>query len=136
MTAIQLVKDFYNSDLANDSTIVSKFFHKDCELHWTSSHGFSLLKFNDISNFFEGTRKSYDALRFEFTHLIEMNEYVTTRHTLFAHTIESPDSEIALAHFSALWEVKDNKLYRGFEISHKVDETDLVSMNSYKEIKI
>ena len=110
MSAKQLVKSFYDSDLANDPNVVSVYFHKECELHWTSSQGFMLLKYNDIEDFFKGTRQSYNNLRFEFTHFIESIQFVTTRHTLFAHTIESPDSEVVLAHFSAIWEVKEGKL--------------------------
>ena len=136
MSAKELVKAFYESDLANDSTLVPKFFHIDCELHWSSSHGFMLLKYNDIVDFFEGTRKSYTSLRFEFTHLIEADMSVITRHTLFGHTIEDPDSEIVLGHFSTIWEVKDDKLYRGYEISQQGDESDIKSMSSYAEIKL
>ncbi len=136
MSSKQLVKAFYDSDLANDSSIVSEFFHKDCELHWTSSHGFALLKYIDVVTFFDGIRKSYNNLRFEFTHIVEANEFVATRHTLCGNTIEDPDLEISLGHFSALWEVKNHKLYRCYEISQKVDENDSVSMNSYQEIKI
>ena len=61
---------------------------------------------------------------------------MTTRHTLFANLIEDPESEVIVAHFSAIWEVKDDKLYRGYEISHLADESDVKSMKSYKEIKI
>ncbi|MFP4846782.1 nuclear transport factor 2 family protein [Winogradskyella sp. PE311] len=136
MSAKEIVRAFYNSDLANDSGVVSKFFHPDCELHWSSSQGFSLLKYNDIVNFFEGTRKSYHSLRFEFTHLIEANNTVITRHTLLANTIENPDTEVSLARFSAIWEIKDNKLYRGYEISQLADENHDKAMDSYAKRKV
>ncbi|MFC0605642.1 nuclear transport factor 2 family protein [Winogradskyella pulchriflava] len=133
MTSGQIVKAFYDSDLANDPKVVSKFFHKECELHWTSSQGFILLKFNDINAFFKETRESYNNLRFEFTHFIEAGNFVTTRHTLFCNTIENPDHELVLAHFSAIWEVKDVKLYRCYEISHLADENNELSMKSYSK---
>ncbi|BAO77431.1 nuclear transport factor 2 family protein [Winogradskyella sp. PG-2] len=136
MSAKELVKAFYDSDLANDSFVVPTFFHQDCELHWSSSNGFSLLKYDDIVSFFEGTRKSYDNLRFEFTHLIEVDDSVITRHTLFVNTIENPDSEIVLARFSTIWEVKDNKLFRGYEISQFADETHTKAKDSYAERKL
>lgn len=136
MSAKELVKAFYDSDLANDASVVPEFFHKKSELHWTSSQGFMLLKYDDIVNFFKGTRKSYTDLRFEFTHFIEAGDSVTTRHTLFGNTIENPDTEVILAHFSTIWEVKGGKLYRGYEISHQSDENDSVSMKSYAERKI
>lgn len=136
MSAKEVVKAFYESDMANDTKIVSNFFHKECELHWTSSQGFLFMDYKGMENFFKGTRRSYTSLRFEFTHFIESNEFVTTRHTLYGNTIENPDSETVLAHFSSIWEVKDDKLYRGFEISQQADESDMESMASYKEIKL
>lgn len=136
MSAKEVVKAFYESDLANDAKVVSKFFHKDCELHWTSSQGFVLLNYKELKGFFKGTRQSYNSLRFEFTHLIEADNFVTTRHTLFGCTIENSDSETVLAHFSTIWEVKEGKLYRGFEISQQADESDSKSMTSYSEIKL
>ncbi|EPR70234.1 hypothetical protein ADIWIN_3590 [Winogradskyella psychrotolerans RS-3] len=136
MSAKKVVKAFYEADLANDATMVSKHFHKDCELHWTSSQGFTLLNYKDIETFFEATRQSYNSVRFEFTHFIGSGDFVTTRHTLFGSTIENPEAETAIAHFSTIWEVKDEKLYRGFEISQQADETDEKSVKSYREIKL
>lgn len=136
MSAKELVKAFYDSDIANDPETAPKFFHKNCELHWSSSHGFMLLKYNEIVDFFEGTRKSYNSLRFEFTHFIEADSTIVTRHTLFGNTIENPDSEVALARFSTIWEVKDGKLFRGYEISQQADETHTKAMGSYAERKI
>ncbi|NNE31176.1 MAG: nuclear transport factor 2 family protein [Winogradskyella sp.] len=136
MSAKELVKAFYEADLANDPNVVAQFFHQDCELHWTSSQGFMILNYNDLISFFEGTRQSYNNLRFEFTHLIESDSTVVNRHTVFANTIENPDNEIILAHFTTIWEVKDNKLFRGFEISQQADEKNSKSLASYSERKI
>ena len=88
MAPVDIVKAFYASDLANDPNVVSKFFHDDCELHWTSSQGFRILNHNDLEAFFSETRKAYENLRFEFTHLLESNSSVITRHTLFGSAIE------------------------------------------------
>ncbi len=136
MSAKELVKEFYDVDLANDASVVPNFFHKDCELHWTSSQGFALLKYNDILDFFKGTRESYESIRFEFTHLFEADSKVVARYTLFGNTIEDPDSEIIIAHFITIWKVKENKLYRGYEISQQADENNSESLKSYTERNI
>ena len=125
MSAKAIVKAFYDSDLANDDTVISKFFHKDCEMHWNSSQGFTLLKYQDIVAFFKGTRESYTNLRFEFTHFLENNNLVISRHTLYANTIENSDNEVGLAHFTSIWEVKDDKLFCCYEISQLFDEKTL-----------
>jgi hypothetical protein len=134
MKSIDIVKNFYDSDLANDETIVAKYFHKECELHWNSSHGYMLLKYNDIVTFFEGTRKAYNSLRFDFSHVLKEEQFVTSRYTLFANTIENPDEEVALAHFIAIWEVKDEKLYRCHEMSQQADQR-ILNSGSFKAVK-
>ncbi|WP_295830152.1 nuclear transport factor 2 family protein [uncultured Winogradskyella sp.] len=128
MSAKSLLENFYNSDIANNEALVNDFFHKDCELHWNSSNGFTLLKYDEVIAFFEGVRSSYNSLRFSHTHLLESGNYVTSRHHVYAQTIEQPNDEVLLAHFIALWEVKDNKLYRCYELSQLADEK---TINSY-----
>jgi len=135
MSPKEIVKAFYDSDMANDKSIVSRLFHKDCELHWNSSNGFTLLKYDDIEAFFKGIRESFNALRFQFSHILEDGNFVTSRHTLYAKTIETPDTEVALAHFIAIWEIKGEKIYRCHEVSQLTDEKAL-KINSYSEIKI
>lgn len=127
MPAISLLEKFYNADVTNNESLVEDFFHKDCELHWNSSNGFSLLRYDDILKFFEGVRASYNSMRFVHTHLFASGSQVTSRHHLYAQTIEQPNEEVLLAHFIAIWEVKDDKLYRCYEISQLADEQTLNS---------
>jgi len=135
MRAKEIINKFYASDFANDQNLVKSFFHKECVLHWNSRNGFMVLKYPEIDIFFEGTRQSYDHLRFEFSHILEDGNHVTVRYTLHANTIENPDEEIVLAHFTTIWEVKDGLLYRGFEISHLADDKS-VNSDSFQEQKI
>lgn len=135
MSSKEIVKNFYNSDLANDATVIPKFFHKDCMLYWNSSKGFNVLNYDDIVNFFSETRKAYNSLRFQLSHLLEEGQFVTSRHTLYANTIENPDEEVALAYFISIWEIKENLLYRCHEISQLADDS-LINSDSFNEIKI
>ncbi|RNC86293.1 MAG: nuclear transport factor 2 family protein [Winogradskyella sp.] len=127
MSPKSILEKFYNSDLANDPNVVQDFFHQECELHWNSSNGFALLKYKDIDAFFQGVRASYNNLRFVHTHLLESGDAVTSRHHLYAQTIEEPDEEVLLAHFIAIWEVKDGKLFRCYELSQLADDKTLSS---------
>ncbi len=135
MSPKQLVKSFYESDLANDPTLIPQFFHKDCIMHWNSSKGFEVLNYSEIVAFFKGINNSFYSLRFQISHLLQDGNFVTCRHTLFGCTIEDPDNEIPMAHFTAIWEVKDGKLYRCYEISQLTDEKALEA-HSFSENKI
>ncbi len=132
MSPKELLKRFYASDLANDSSLIPRFFHKDCELHWNSSQGFDVLNYEDIVTFFHGIRESFDQLRFQISHILQDGNYITSRHTLFAKTIEDPNNEVAMAHYISIWQVKDEKLYRCHEISQLAD-LEALDTNSFSE---
>jgi len=130
-----IVKDFYNSNLLSGAQIFEKFLHEDCKLHWSSSKGFNILNRKEISNIFKDIEKSYNSVNFRISHLLQDGNFVTTRYTLYVSTIENTEEEIPLAHFITIWEVKDNKLYHGHEISLPVDDS-VLSLNSFSEIKV
>ncbi|AXT19991.1 nuclear transport factor 2 family protein [Flavobacteriaceae bacterium AU392] len=131
-----IVRSFYNLDISTDGIESYKsFLHKDCELNWNSSKGYTKLLFDDIIALFNDIETSYESVRFQISHLLEDGAFVTTRYTLYVTPIEDTDNETALAHFITIWEVKDGKLYKGFEISQTADES-LHSLNSYSEINI
>ena len=121
MSPKELLSSYLQSDLANDISLVPKYYHPDCVSYWNSSQGFKTFKYDDIYKFFKGVTESYNSLRFQISHLLEQGNKVTIRYTLYAKTIEAPDEEIPLAHYISIWEIKDNKLYRGFESSQPAD---------------
>ncbi|WP_452230225.1 nuclear transport factor 2 family protein [Lacinutrix sp. MEBiC02404] len=130
MTPKQVVQKFYSSDLANNSEAVDLYFHKDCTLSWHSSKGFNVLDFNALKLVFEEVRKMYDTLRFETSHLLQDENMVTIRYTSYFTTVENPNEEMPLAHFSTIWEVKDDKIIKGFQMSQLADSSS-ESLNSF-----
>ncbi|WCO03120.1 nuclear transport factor 2 family protein [Psychroserpens ponticola] len=134
MSPKDLIKNFYQLDLAKDNNIMD-FFHEDCELKWNSSKGYTQLDYQGIKEMLEGVRKSYHSFKFRVSHLLEDENIITTRYTIYATVIERPEKEDALAHFITIWEVKDGKMHTGFEISQLADVSP-ESLNSYAEIKV
>lgn len=134
MNPKDIVKKFYESDLAKDDHIMD-MFHTDCELHWNSSKGYTKLNYDGLEHMIKGVQKSYLCFKFRVSHLLQDDFTITARYTIYATTIERPEKEDAIAHFISIWEVKDNKLYRGFEISQLAD-TSSASLNSFAEIKV
>ncbi len=129
-TAKEIVRSFYDTDLIHDSEALSKYLHSEIELYWNSSFGFNKRGFEDIKTMFSEMALSFETFRCEISHLIAEGDTVTIRYTYFAKTIEDPDKEVAIAHFIAIWELKDNKLYRGYQISQQGDNTP-ESMRSF-----
>lgn len=117
MTAKQLVSDFYKNDLLLHKSEVTEFLHEDLIIEWNSSKGFVQMKKQDVLNLSDELSKAYIRSKMRITHVVEEGNMVSVRYSHFVKTIENPREEMLLAHFFVIWEVKDGKLYRGYQMS-------------------
>ena len=74
-------------------------------------------------------------MRGEITHILEDGNNVTIRYTYFVKTIENPNEEVPVAHFMAIWTIKDDLMYRGYQMSQPAEE-DPEAMISYQGINL
>lgn len=130
MSPKEVVQKFYNSDLANNSEAVEACFHEDCTLNWHSSKGFNSIDLKTFKEIFENIRKNYNTLRFDISHLLEDGNSVVIRYTSYVSTIENPNEELPLAHFTTIWEVKNDKIIKGYQMSQLADCSP-ASLNSF-----
>ena len=121
--AKEVVRSFYESDLLKDEQAFSEFLHPEIELYWNSSFGFNKKSYEEIRTMFKDMSASFESLKCEITHIISEGNQVSARYTYLAKTIEDPDKEEAIAHFISIWELKEDKLYRGYQISQQGDSS-------------
>ena len=133
--AKQIVRDFYGSNFLQDESVIETFFHPEIELIWNNSNGLSVLKYSDIANFLEEIKRTYDDLRVEISHLLSDRETVSIRYKYYIRTLENPDEELGIAHFIAIWEIKDDKLFRGYQVSQPVTANDDIT-EIYEQVKV
>lgn len=134
-TAKELIKSFYNINFLEDTHSIKEHLHPDIELIWNSTEGLNILHFNDILLLFSEIKRTYTDLRIEVSHLLEDDLFVTIRYKYYVRTMENPDEELGIAHFIAIWEVKDGKIYRGHQISQPVMDQDDTN-KSYHKVKV
>ena len=134
-TAKGIVRAFYLSDILRDSTVLEEFVHPELVLIWNSSDGLTIMHYDDMAAFFEEIRGAYHDLRVEVSHLLEDGDHVTIRYKYYIRTIENPDEELGIAHFIAIWEARDGKLFRGYQVSQPVTDKDDTS-ESYHRVKV
>lgn len=134
-SAKEVVRGFYQSDILKDKSVLKRYFHKDLVLIWNSVDGLTIMNFDDIVEFFTEIRRSYFDLRIEVSHLLQDDNHITIRYKYYIRTIENPDEELGIAHFIAIWEVKDDKMYRGYQVSQPVTDKDDTS-ESYHRVKV
>jgi hypothetical protein len=133
--AKEIVRNFYRADILKDDTVLERFMHKDLLLIWNSADGLSIMNYDDLVEFFSEVRRSYHDLRIEVSHLLQDDNHITIRYKYYIRTIENPDEELGIAHFIAIWEVKDDKLYRGYQVSQPVTDKDDTT-ESYHRVKV
>lgn len=117
MTPKELVLDFYKNDLLLRKSEVKEFLHDDLIIEWNSSKGFVQMKKEDVLNLSDELSKAYIRSKMRITHIVSEDNKVSVRYSHFVKTIENPREEMLLAHFFVIWEIKDGKLYRGFQMS-------------------
>ncbi len=117
MSPKELILDFYKNDLILHRSEVADYLHDDLIIEWNSSKGFVQMKKEDVLNLSDELSKSYVRSKMRITHVICEENRVSVRYSHFVKTIENPREEMLLGHFFAIWEIKDNQLYRGFQMS-------------------
>lgn len=117
MTAKQLVQDFYKSDALIDTALMGSYLHADVLLDWNSSKGFLQLNREDILSLSGELSRAYIRSKVRISHILQEDNLVSVRYSHFVKTVENPREEMLLAHFFVVWEIKDDKLFRGYQMS-------------------
>jgi len=117
MSAKKIVQEFYKSDALINSEIMKNYLHPEVVLDWNSSKGFLQLKYKDILELTAQMERSYVRSKARVSHLLADGDQVCVRYSHFIKTVENPREEMLLAHFFVIWELKDDRLFRGFQMS-------------------
>lgn len=117
MSAKAIVQEFYKSDVLLDADKVKALLHPDVVLEWHSTKGFLKLHKNQIVDLSSELSKAYVRSKSRISHIVANGNTVAVRYAHYVKTIENPREEMMLAHFMVVWEVKDDKLYRGYQMS-------------------
>lgn len=113
----ELVKEFYLSNGPLNKSLMETFLHDDIIFNWHSSKGFLQLDKQDLLELATELSKSYCASRIEIDHILEDNHMVSVNYTHYVSPIENPNEELVLAHFMVICELKENKLYKVYQMS-------------------
>ena len=117
MTPKDIVLEFYKPDVILDRNAVNALLHSDVTIDWNSSKGFIQMKRDEIVALAEELGKAYVRSKAKVSHILKDGNTVSVRYSHYIKTIENPREEMLLAHFMVIWELKDDKLYRGFQMS-------------------
>jgi hypothetical protein len=112
-----IVQSFYKSDALIDVEVMKDYLHSEIILDWNSSKGFVQMDYDSILNMAHEMSKAYVRSKVRISHIVCENDMVSVRYSQYVKTIENPREEMFLANFITIWQLKDNKLYRGYQMS-------------------
>ena len=113
-----IVHEFYKSDVLLDRKTVSELLHPEVSMDWNSSQGFIQMNYDDFLSLTEQLAKAYVRSKIRISHILQEKNLVSIRFSHFVKTIENPREEMLMGNFFVIWEVKDGKLFRGYQMSH------------------
>ena len=117
MNAKKLVLDFYKSDALINPEVLKEFLHPEIIVEWNSSTGFLKLNHQELIAMAEKMNDAYIRSIVRIKNIIREGNVVSLNYAHFAKTIENPREEMFLAHFFATWEIKDEKLFKCYQMS-------------------
>jgi hypothetical protein len=117
MTAKKIIDAFYKSDAFINVAKMETYLHPDFILEWQSSKGFSKLNKQGVLELTKELAASYVDSKIRIHSILKEKNQVAARYSHFVKTVENPHEEMLLAHFFVIWEVKEDKLFRGFQMS-------------------
>ena len=112
-----LVIEFYKSDAIINASLIEKYLHPEIILDWHSSQGFIQMNYDDILKLSSDLGRAYVRSKVKISQILEEGNSVSLRYSHYVKTMENPREEMLLAHFFVIWEIKDNLIYRGFQMS-------------------
>jgi hypothetical protein len=117
MNAKKVVLDFYKSDALINRDLLATYLHPEILLDWNSSKGFIQMNRSELLDLASELGRSYTRSKVTISHILKDGNLISVRYSHFVKTIENPREYILLANFMVIWELKDDKLFRGFQMS-------------------
>ena len=121
-TTKTIVEKFYRWNATTDLELIKEVLHDEVELYWNSTKGFRKYGKAQIIDLITDIKKEYKSIRVEISHFLTEQDRAALRLTYYVEPFEAPEEEMPLVHFMAIWEIKDGKLFKGYEMSHLADE--------------
>ncbi|MBA4276103.1 nuclear transport factor 2 family protein [Flavobacterium sp.] len=118
MTPKDIVLEFYKSDALLNKKVVRELLHPEFTIDWNSSEGFIQMNYQDMMSLIDQMAIAYIRSKIRISHIIQENNLVSLRFSHFVKTIENPREDMLLGNFFVIWEIKDDKLFKGFQMSY------------------
>jgi hypothetical protein len=116
------ILEFYKSEALINPSILETYLHPDFILEWTGSDGLIKMNKQEWINYTKELEKAYVRFKARISHILVDKNLVSVKYSLSVKTIENPREEIYLTDFMVIWEIKEDKLYRCYQMSRSINK--------------
>ena len=120
MATKKFIKDFYKSEALINSALLETYLHPDFLMEWNSHNGLLKMNKQQLLDYTKELEKTYIRLKARMSHILAEKNLVSVQFSLNVKVIENPREELYLTDFMAIWEIKDEKLFRCNQMSRVV----------------
>jgi len=117
MTIKKMIQEFYKSDALINSAVLDLYLHPEVLVDWNSSQGFLQMNREKLLILADDLAKAYIKSKVVINQIIQDKNQIAVRYSHYVKTFENPREEMLLANFFVIWELKDEKLFRAYQMS-------------------
>lgn len=116
------ILEFYKSEVLIKPTVLETYLHPDFLLEWSGGDGLLKMNRQEWIEYSKELEKAYVRFKAKISHILVDKDLIFVKYSLSVKTIENPREEIYLTDFMVIWEVKDDKLFKCYQMSRSVNK--------------
>ena len=120
MATKKFIKDFYKSEALINRELLEPYLHPEFQMEWNGHSGLLKMNKQDLLEYTQELEKTYIRFKARMSHILVDKDLVSVKFSLFVRIVENPREELYLTDFMTIWEIKDDKLYRCYQVSRVV----------------
>ena len=117
MTNNEIMMKMYDEDFIRDVQFMKYHLHHDVELEWHSSQGHVKWGKAEMLKFSDEVATNFSTSKFDIKYFFEQGNTISLHYHYFASTFENPNELFLVGRFATVWEFKDNKMFKCYQIS-------------------
>lgn len=117
MTENEILDQLYNQDGIRNVNFLQNILSDDFTLEWDSSIGNSKFTKSEILNFAKELKLSYHSSKTSILNKVIENNKAVVHYLHHVSTIENPKELFTIAKVIVIWEFKNDKIIKGYQIS-------------------
>lgn len=113
----EIVEQLYHEDGIRNKTYLETILDKDFELEWDSSVGLKYMSKSQVLDMADELKSNYHISKTSILNCVSEGNKLVVHYLHHVSTIENPKELFTIAKVVVIWEIENNKIIKGYQIS-------------------